>query len=147
MKIIIGSDHRGFEIKEKIKEFLDELKIKYEDIGAFRYEPYDDYVDIAEKVVPLVQDGANAILICGSGIGMGIAANKHKGVYAAVVHNAEEAKMSREHNDSNVLCLGTGHFEVMKDIVSTWIKSKFSNESRHKRRIEKIKEIEDNNFK
>jgi ribose 5-phosphate isomerase B len=147
MKLVIGADHRGFEIKEKIKELLNELKISYEDIGALKYDPYDDYVDIAEKAIPYVKKGSNAILICGSGVGMGITANKHKGVYAAVVHDVDGAKLSREHNDSNVLCLGVNHFEITRDIVKTWLKTKFSNEERHKRRIEKIKELEDKNFK
>lgn len=107
MKIIIGADHAGFDVKEKIKRLLDKKNIKYEDIGAKTFNETDDYPDyakIAAKKVAKDKD-SKGILVCGTGVGICIAANKVKGARAVAAYDAYTAKMSRSHNDANVLCL------------------------------------------
>lgn len=144
MKIAIGSDHAGFELKEKIKKILAEQKLSVVDFGCAGTESVD-YPDYAEKVAAAVSQGAarQGILICGTGIGMSIAANKVPGVRAALVHNAFEARMSREHNDANVLVLGgrTLKGEHLAEILHTWLSTSFGG-GRHERRIDKIKKME-----
>ncbi len=141
-KLILGADHKGFKLKEKLKKVLDKQEIEYVDVGAKKLDPKDDYVDFAKKAAKHVQKGNYAVLICGSGIGMSIAANKHKGVYAALVKDAKEAKLSRQHNNSNVLCINNMPLAKAQKIVKAWVETPFSNEPRHKRRITKIKRIE-----
>ena len=147
MKIAIGSDHGGYQLKENIKEFLGSLNIEYEDFGCMN-EDSVDYPDIAFKVTKEIKNGnfTRGILICGTGIGMSIAANKINGIRAALCGDVFSAKMTREHNDSNVLALGgrvigTG---LAREIVNAWITSDFSQAKRHKNRIEKILKIEAN---
>lgn len=144
MKIAIGSDHAGFELKEKIKKILAEQKLSVVDFGCAGTDSVD-YPDYAEKVAAAVSQGAarQGILICGTGIGMSIAANKVPGVRAALVHNAFEARMSREHNDANVLVLGgrTLKSEHLPEILHTWLSTSFGG-GRHERRIDKIKKME-----
>ena len=141
-KLILGADHRGFKLKEQIKKVLDQQEIEYKDVGAKKLDSKDDYVDYAKKAAKEVNKGNYAILICGSGIGMSIAANKHKGVYAALVHDVKEAKLSRQHNNSNMLCLNNMPLTKAKKIIKAWVETPFSQEQRHKRRINKIKRIE-----
>lgn len=140
--IILGSDHAGFDLKEYIKEYLKKLKIEYEDYGTYSSDSVD-YPDIALKVAKKVANKNKGILICGTGIGMSIVANKIKGVRAALCHNEYEAEMSRAHNDSNILVLGGRILspELAKKIVKKWLDTKFEG-NRHKRRLDKIKEIE-----
>jgi ribose 5-phosphate isomerase B len=144
MKITIGSDHAGFELKEKIKKYLDELGYKYKDFGTDSNESVD-YPDYALKVAESVskKEFDRGILICGSGIGMCMTANKIPGIRAALCHNIETAKLSREHNDANVLTFGAKMIDedTAKDIVKVWLKTEFLGE-RHLRRINKIKDIE-----
>lgn len=144
--IFIGSDHAGFELKEKIKRHFDKRKINYEDLGAHILDESDDYPDYAFKVAEAVSENKNSkgILICGSGVGMAIAANKVRGVRAVEAFDSRTAKMSREHNDSNVLALSGWNttFEKMKKIIDVWVKTKFSKQGRHERRIKKIEEYE-----
>ncbi len=139
--IVIGSDHAGLKLKNRIKEYLIKKKINMVDIGAYDKNPVD-YPDIAEKAARLVRkkSGARAILICGTGTGMCMAANRKKGVRAAVCYDSYSARMSRHDNDANVLCL-RGRNIKQKDqlrIVDTWLKSEFSGKQRHKRRIKKL---------
>jgi len=146
MKIAIGSDHAGFEMKEKIKKFLEDKGYEYQDVGAEKLDPDDDYPVYGKKVAEAVASGDydRGIAICGTGIGISIAANKVPGIRAAVCYNADVAKMSRLHNDSNVLALGgrTIDKETALDIVGVWLETPFTEEERHKRRIQQIKETE-----
>ena len=144
MKIAIASDHAGYEEKERLKPLLDELGIQYEDLGTVSEESVD-YPDYARKVGEEVAQGnvEQGMLVCGSGTGMAIAANKVPGVRAAVAWNEETARLAREHNDANVLSLGarvTPAAELPK-IVRAWFAAKFDS-GRHARRVEKIREIE-----
>lgn len=140
--LIIGADHNGFSLKEKLKVFLRKNKVNFVDVGNHSFDKDDDYVDFASKAARLVQHGNRAVLMCGSGIGMCIAANKFRGVYAALANDVKTAKISRVHNDSNVLCLGVVSFDKASKIVKAWLGAKFSESARHRRRINKIKKIE-----
>jgi len=148
MKIILGSDHGGFKYKEAIKEYLSSKEIEVEDMGTNSEESVD-YPVYAEKVAKEVSSSGNkGILICGTGIGMSISANKVKGVRAAVAHDEFTAKMSIEHNDANILCMGerTSSLEDVKKMVDIFIKGE-STEERHQRRVSEIMDIEKSNFK
>ena len=144
MKIAIASDHAGFEEKERLKPLLTELGIQFEDLGTGS-EASVDYPDYARKVGDEVRNGhvEQGLLVCGSGTGMAIAANKVPGVRAAVAWNEETARLAREHNDANVLALGarTTPTEQLPGIVRAWFNAKFD-AGRHERRVEKIREIE-----
>jgi ribose 5-phosphate isomerase B len=144
MKIAIASDHAGFELKEKLKKFLESLNYQYKDFGTNNNESVD-YPDYALKVAESVskKEFDRGILICGSGIGMSMVANKIPGIRAALCYNTETAKMSREHNDANVLTIGARMTDgkIAKDIVRVWLKTEFLGE-RHSRRVKKIEEIE-----
>ncbi|MBI2651334.1 ribose 5-phosphate isomerase B [Candidatus Woesearchaeota archaeon] len=143
-KIILGSDHAGFELKEEIKLFLKELGYKFEDLGAYIKEPCDypkTAFEVAEKAA---KTGSFGILMCGSGIGEAIVANKVKGIRAANCFNEYTAKMAREHNNSNILCLGARIIstEQAKNITKIWLSADFSKEERHIRRVKQIMQIE-----
>ncbi len=144
MKILIGADHAGFKLKEELKKYVEELGYKIKDYGTNSEEAVD-YPLICNKVArDVVKNKTRGILICGAGIGMSIAANKVKGVRAALCHNEFTAEVSRTHNDSNILCIGSRDVEkyMAKKIVNVWLNTKFSNEERHKRRIKEISGIE-----
>ena len=144
MKIAIGSDHAGYIEKEQLKPVLDELGIQYEDLGTVSPESVD-YPDYARKMGEEVAQGKvdQGLLVCGSGTGMAIAANKVPGVRAAVAWTEETARLAREHNDANVLSLGARVTppELLPKIVRAWFNAKFEG-GRHARRVEKIREIE-----
>src|SRR5437660_5921207 len=144
MKIAIASDHAGFEEKERLKPLLTELGIEFEDLGPDSTASVD-YPDYARKVGDKVASGHvdQGLLVCGSGTGMAIAANKVPGVRAAVAWNEETARLAREHNDANVLTLGARvtPAEELPRIVRAWFDAKFEG-GRHERRVEKIREIE-----
>ncbi len=150
MKIYIGTDHAGFELKEELKMFLESLGCEVEDKGAYEFNESDDYPDFIYPVVKAVAEDidrdldSRGIVIGGSGQGEAIVANKVKGIRAAVVYDEYSAKMSRKHNDANIISLGnrTLSIDKAKDLVKLWLETPFSNEERHKRRIEKIKSIE-----
>lgn len=140
IQIVIGSDHGGFEYKEKIIEYLKSENISYEDIGTYSKDSCD-YPEIAQKAATKIinNEADKGILICGTGIGMSIAANKIKGIRAAHCTDTFSAKASRAHNNSNILCLGqriTGEC-IALDIVKTWLNSEFEG-GRHKIRVDKI---------
>src|SRR5215212_4716378 len=143
-KIAIGSDHAGFEEKEKIKEILDEIGVEYEDFGTTSTDSVD-YPDFGAKVGRAVRDGEvrQGIVVCGSGIGIAIAANKIHGVRAAQAWNEETARLAREHNDANVLSIGARVLpeEEITKIVHAWFDAKFEG-GRHARRVEKISQLE-----
>jgi len=144
MKIAIASDHAGFEMKEKVKNFLKELGYEFEDFGTQNKKPID-YPEFALKVADAVSKNLceRGILFCGTGIGMSIAANKVPGVRAVLCYDVKTAKLSREHNDANVLTLGARIIEIEKaeEIITVWLETDFLGE-RHSKRIEKIEEIE-----
>lgn len=142
--IVIGSDHGGFELKGYIKKYFAENNIEYKDVGCFNEESVD-YPDIAECLCKEINDGnaERGILICGTGIGISIAANKIDGIRAAVCTDEYCAKMCRHHNDANVLCLGgrvVGR-ELAVSIVETYLKEEFDG-GRHQMRINKIHALE-----
>lgn len=144
--IFIGSDHAGVIAKEFLKKELQKKGHTYIDVGTFDSKKSVDYPDIAKKVCKKVleQNTALGILICGSGTGMQIAANKIKGIRAAMCYDVYSSKLAREHNDANVLCLRARKFP-RKDLIkiaNIFLKTKFSGELRHKKRIAKIKRLE-----
>ena len=144
MKIAIGSDHAGYEEKEKIKKTLDELGIEYIDLGTNSLDSVD-YPDFGKAVGIAVSSGAaeQGIVFCGSGIGISIAANKVKGIRAALAWNEETASLARQHNDANVLAIGarTTPKGTIPNIVKAWFKAKFEG-GRHQRRVDEILELE-----
>lgn len=142
MIVYLGADHAGFPVKEKLKKFLQKKRIDFVDLGALKLKLDDDYPDYAFKVAKAVSKhkDSKGILVCGTGIGMGIAANKVRGIRAAMAYDLYSAKMSRLHNDTNILELRGRNFsyKMNEKIVSLWLKTSFSKEARHKRRIAKI---------
>ena len=146
MKIAIGCDHAGVEMKKEIISLLNNLRIESIDFGTDRAESVD-YPDFGEKVSLAVSKGEieRGILICGTGIGMSIVANKFPGIRASLCNELFTAKMSRLHNDANILVLGgrvVGR-DLAKEIVRTWVSTPFEGE-RHCRRLDKITRIEEN---
>ena len=150
MKIFIGADHRGFQSKRKIYEALKSSGHEIVDVGTHTEEIGCDYPEISLKVGLEVarHPGSRGILLCMSGIGHSIAANKVPGIYAALVYNKEAALLSRQHNDSNVLVLGSKFVgeEQMLEIVELWLSTAFEG-GRHQRRKEQIQKIEKTNWK
>ena len=149
MLIYIGADHRGFQLKENLKEFLIRQGYEVIDAGNKVYDENDDYPDFAVTAAKAIsQDPANrrGILVCGSGVGVDVVANKFRGVRSALVGNSDQAYLSRNHNDANVLSLASDFLdeEQAKKILSTWLQTEFSNEPRHQRRLDKIRNIENN---
>lgn len=144
MKVAIGADHGGYRLKEDIKSLLEDLGVDYKDFGTHSTESVD-YPDVALPVAQAVADGLfdRGILICGTGIGIGIAANKVKGIRAALVHDTFSAHACREHNDANILTMGERVIGpgLARDIVSIWLATDFEG-GRHERRVEKIMAIE-----
>ena len=145
MRVMLASDHAGLRLKEKVKKYLARKKIEYEDLGtkSFKSVDYPDYaLKVAEKVAK--NKNTRGILICGTGTGMTIAANKVKGIRAVAAYDAYSAKMSRIDNDTNVLGLRGRFFpfEKMKKIITVWLDTPFSGEKRHERRIKKIRDYE-----
>ncbi len=140
MKIVLGADHGGFELKEDVKNLLADLGHDINDVGCSSTDSVD-YPDFAEKAVSYIIDGSCelGILICGTGIGMSISANRHFEIRAANCNSEYTAELSRQHNNANVLCLGARVLD--KDlallIVQTWLRSEFEG-GRHQRRIEKF---------
>ncbi len=150
--IYLGSDHAGFALKEKVKAWLDKNRISYEDCGNLVLDKNDDYPDFAVAVGKnVVKFYSFGILFCGSAEGMCIAANKIKGVRAVNPPDILKAKLSREHNDANILCLGGGKtlqpqpgtsFATAKQMIRVFLTTPFSGAARHKRRLKKIIKLE-----
>ena len=138
--IYIASDHAGYKLKEYLKKHFNKNKITYEDLGANSSKPVD-YPDYANKLALKVKKTRQkGILICGTGTGMVIAANRHKWIRAALIYDDYTAMMSRKHNDSNIACLRGRKFskEKAKSLVSIWLRTKFDSKIRHKRRVRKL---------
>lgn len=144
MRIALGCDHRGLELKQAIIGLLDELGHDYQDFGGYSTDPVD-YPDIAKQVAEAVASGEfdQGILICSSGIGMSIAANKVRGIRAALCCTTFGAERARRHNDANVLCLGQDTLDIASalDIVRVYLSTTFEG-GRHLRRLEKIRGLE-----
>lgn len=146
MKVAIGGDHAGFELKEALRAHIGSLGFETVDEGATTYDPLDDYPDFALAVARAVVEGKaqRGVVICGSGIGAGIAANKVKGIRAGICAEPYSAHQGVEHDDMNVVVIGarvTG-IEVAKEIVAAFLGAAFSGEDRHVRRLNKVLEIE-----
>ena len=147
MKVAVAFDHAGFSMKEPVIEAVVEAGHDPVDLGTFSYESVD-YPDYAEKVGLALRNGEaeRGILVCGSGVGACIAANKMKGIYAALCHDTYSAHQGVEHDDMNVLCLGGRIIgpELAKELVKSFLGARYSGEERHARRVGKIKKLEEN---
>src|SRR3990167_3542818 len=147
MKIYLGTDHAGFDLKEKIKSYLVENGYEIEDCGAFSFDKDDDYPDfIANAALGVSKDTDSKGVVFGkSGAGECIVANKIKGIRAILGFNKENVELSRLHNDANVLSLGSAftNDDLAKELVKIFLDTPFSNEERHSRRIAKIKKLEE----
>lgn len=150
MKIYLGSDHAGFDLKDKIFAYLAKRSITVEDISGKTLDPNDDFPQFAQiaslKVIGDEDPDARAILVCGGGQGMAMAANRFHGIRASVIWDSEEARMTRNDNDSNVLCLPARVLlreddQVWEDIVDTWLYTPFSGAVRYKRRNAELDEL------
>lgn len=148
LKVVIGSDHGGFQLKNEIVQLLVELQVNYQDLGVFTQES-SDYPDIAARVARAVAAGEfdRGILLCGTGIGVSIAANKVRGIRAALCHDTYSARMAMEHNNSNILTMGGRVIgpDLAKEIVKAWLETSFSSAERHARRVSKIAALEGSN--
>ena len=146
MKVAVGSDHAGFVLKKLVTEFLKTLDCEVLDQGTFDESP-TDYADYAKEVAYRVskKEADRGIVICGSGVGASIAANKVKGVMAAICHDTYSAHQGVEHDDMNVLALGSRIIgsELAKELCRAFINARFSNEERHVRRVSKVKKLEE----
>ena len=147
MKLVLGADHGGFDLKENIKEYLKEQGIEFTDYGTLTGERCD-YPDIAKKVAEAVADGTfdRGILVCGTGICIGIAANKVHGIRAALCHDCFSAQATREHNDANIIAFGARivGVELAKDIVKAYLNAEFLG-GRHATRVAMLADIEKRN--
>ena len=145
MRLVMGSDHAGYALKEAMGEVLRKLGYEILDVGAFDDKP-SDYPDFAEKVGRAVLDGKaeRGVLICGSGVGASVAANKLPGIRAGMCHDTYSAHQGVEHDDINVLVLGSRVIGVAlaQDLIKAFLGAKFTNEERHVRRLGKVKALE-----
>ncbi len=147
MKIYIGADHRGYRLKEDLIDWLKGLDIEVEDLGANKLDPDDDYVDYAKMVSEAVAAGlidtttpTRGIVICGSGVGVDIVANKTEGIRCGLGINSEQVKAARNDDDINILALAADYIKPnkAKDMVKLFLETEFSGKEKHKRRIDKI---------
>lgn len=150
MKIYLGSDHNGFDMKEDVFAYLVKRGVNVEDVGPKTLDPDDDFPQFAQvaaiKVIGDVDLDPRAILICGGGQGMAMAANRFRGIRASVIWDAEEARMTRNDNDCNVLCLPSRVLQredaaVWQDILDTWLHTPFADAPRYKRRNAELDEL------
>jgi len=143
VRIAIGCDHRGLDLKQSIIKLVTQMGHSYEDFGCYTTDPVD-YPDIAQKVAEAVARGdfECGILVCNTGIGMSIAANKVKGIRAALCHDAFSARRARQHNDANILCLGTRETpDTVRETVEIFLTTQFEG-GRHQQRLDKIRAME-----
>jgi len=149
MKIYIGADHRGFELKEKVARWLFEWGKEFEDLGADHFDPDDDYTTFAEKVASLVADnkGSLGILLCGSGVGVDAVANKIDGIRASVGKSKDQIAAGRNDDDMNILVLAADYTKdnEAKEMLKVFLETKFSGKVRFVKRLNDIKKIEANN--
>lgn len=151
MKIVIASDHAGFDYKRQLNNFLVENGYELQDLGTYHPDVPDDYPDYASAVATAIRSGTadRGILICGSAVGVSIVANKFKGIRAGVCHDTYSAHQCVEHDNVNILCLGQRviGIELAKEISLRFLTAVFSGEERHRRRLQKIEIIEQQNMK
>jgi ribose 5-phosphate isomerase B len=149
MKIYLGADHRGFALKEKVARWLYEMKYEFVDLGATNYDPKDDYTKYAEEVALLVRDnnGSKGVLICGSGVGVEVVANKFDGIRAALGKDVHQVMAGRNDDNMNILVLASDYTEEKesKAMLIAFLETKFSGKARYERRLEEIERIEENN--
>jgi ribose 5-phosphate isomerase B len=148
MKIFLGTDHNGYHLKEKVFAYLAKRNYEVVDVGDTALDPQDDFPEFAQMaaIKVLGEEDARAILLCGGGQGMAMAANRFRGIRASVIWDAYEAKMTRNDNDSNVLCLPSRIFDESDDaawqgIAETWLNTPFANAQRYKRRNAQLDEM------
>lgn len=146
MRVAIGMDHGGYPLKEFILEELRKEGHDVVDVGAFNLDPGDDYPDFSRAVGDAILNGVaeRGVLVCGSGVGAAVAANKMKGIRASVCHDHYSAHQGVEHDNMNVLCLGARIIgsEMAADLIRSFLAAKFSGEPRHERRLHKVEEME-----
>lgn len=146
MRIAIGADHAGFPMKQPLVNHLESMGHNVMDIGAHELDPKDDYPDFAEAVTNklLIGDAERGIIVCGSGVGASVAANKVRGIRASVCHDKYSAQQGVEHDDINVLCIGGRVVDekLAMDLVSAFVDASFTGEARHKRRLLKVLAME-----
>lgn len=151
MQISIGADHAGFEMKKMLVEFIEKLGHTVHDVGTFEPDKPDDYPDYATLVAEDIRSGnaQRGLLVCGSGVGVSVAANKFKGIRAGLCHDHYSAHQGVEHDDMNVLVLGARIIGPMmaQDAAQAFLNASFSGEERHVRRLNKVKGIEQNEFR
>lgn len=146
MKISLAADHNGFDLKREIADQLENEGHEVIDVGPHSHDPLDDYPDYAKKLADSVSRGESlrGIMICGSGVGASVASNKVKGIRAAVCHDIYSAHQGVEHDDMNVLCLGSRIVgsEVARELVKAFIAAEYTGEERHQRRLDKVLDME-----
>jgi len=147
MIIYIGSDHQGFKTKELLREFLKDKGYGVVDVGNLQYDEQDDYPDYAEAVARRVSrdtDNSRGVLVCGSGVGVSIVANKFKNIRAALIFSPDHAFDAKNDDDINILAIAAKYTDptVAKKILVAWLETPFSGEEKHRRRLQKISEIE-----
>lgn len=149
MKIFIGADHRGYELKEKIASWLFEMNYEFEDLGADHLDEKDDYTKYAESVASLVskRPGSKGVLLCGSGVGVEIMANKFDGIRAGIGKDPLQVKAGREDDNMNVLVIASDFTseKEAKAMLISFLETKYKDNTRHERRLEEIEKIEANN--
>ena len=146
LRVAIGADHAGFEMKGEVVRLAREWGRETLDLGALAYDPDDDYPDFAAAVARAVADGTaeRGVVVCGSGVGASVAANKIAGARAAVCHDAYSARQGVEHDDMNVLCLGARVIgpETAREALAAFLSARFTGEERHRRRLAKTLALE-----
>jgi ribose 5-phosphate isomerase B len=151
MKLALAADHAGFELKNTLLTDLRSAGVEVEDLGAYEFDRQDDYPDYAERLATAIASGRvdRGIVLCGSGVGVCVAINKYKGVRAGICHDTYSAHQGVEHDDMNVLCLGSRivGFELAREVARAFALAKFSNEERHVRRLAKVRQVEERNFR
>lgn len=149
MKVFLGADHRGYEMKEKIAQWLFEMDHAFQDFGAQSLEPSDDYTKYAEQVASLVakNEGSRGVLLCGSGVGVEVVANKFDGVRAGIGESVLQVEAGRRDDDMNILVIASDFTseKEAKAMLIAFLETKFSGKARYERRLEEITKIEENN--
>jgi ribose 5-phosphate isomerase B len=149
MQVYLGADHRGFKLKEKIKKWLEEWDYETKDMGASEFDSKDDYTLYAEKVGSIVgkEKGARGVLLCGSGVGVDVTANKFDGARASIGKNPEQVKAGRNDDDMNILVIAADFTkeDEVKKMVKMFLETKFAGKARFKKRLQDIEKIEANN--
>lgn len=149
MKIFLGADHRGYELKEKIAKWLFEMEYPFQDLGAYSLKPNDDYTRYASQVASLVagNEGSRGVLLCGSGVGVDVMANKFDGIRASIGKDVFQVEAGRSDDDMNILVIAADFTEEKeaKAMLIAFLETKFSGKAKYERRLHEIEEIEANN--